>query len=728
MNNLNDPSRLEENFELLSQEIATLKYIKDEAARRGKQIRDGWLETVEDKEREVDEIEKEFCEQKSRHQIQMIVRITLNRRVVLSLKHVQSLRAEGNANLQNIEMLISQLAGEKPKRFSPGDLRSFTSNYSSKVGSGAYGDVYKGKFHNGVYIAVKVLVEKNVQVIEETFMAEVSTMGRTYHRNLIKLYGFCFDANIKALVYEYMEKGSLDKILYENYLSIEWKKLYGIAIETAKGLAYLHDGCYEQIIHHDVKAGNVLVDSNFTPKVTDFGLAKLMNRDVTHLTLTRTRGTPGYAAPETWMPASVVTSKCDVYSFGMMMFEVLGKKNNGLGENWFPGQVWKKFENGQLDEIIEDCGIGHTDRENATILSIVALWCVQHTPQNRPSMSTVVKILEKEIPLTIPPNPFLPSAVVTKPPEQFIMLPSNQIVPYTVSSSSTSQSPQPVIDESSKKKKKEKESEFASTSDLSKPLKSRPAELNSYDASSSGTSTQAGNSKANESDGVVIYTSTTSGIKILNECNDVHLILQSHQIKVYHERDIGKDANYRRELMSLTGSFEVPVVFVKGKLIGGASQVKQLEEEGKLWNLFDEFRRMPYDNADSCAISKEEPTEELDEERVRAAESILECFEIKNLSHDEKVFVYVATEGSKEWIEKSNDILSIVKSYQIWWMGVDMAIRFYHQELSEILERPMSKIMPALFVKGRFMGGAKKVKRLEEEGILKILLYGIPKK
>ncbi|KAF5181294.1 hypothetical protein FRX31_029120 [Thalictrum thalictroides] len=326
---------------------------------------------------------------------------------------------------------------------------------------------------------------------------------------------------------------------------------------------------------------------------------------------------------------------------------------------------------------------------------------------------------------------------VTRPSKLFIpslsMLPSNQI-PSTLSP--------PAIDESFKKKIYEEDAKSASSSTLSKPLNSGPADLNRnrYDTSNSGTST-LGNTKANESvsmlqrkspsgisDGVVIYTSTTSGSKVLNECNDVHLILQSHQIKVYHERDIGKDANYRQELMSLTGSFEVPVVFVKGKLIGGASQVKLLEEEGKLWNLFDEFRRMPYYNADSCAISKEEPTEELDEERVRAAESILECFEIKNLSHDEKVFVYVATEGSKEWIEKSNDILSIVKSYQIWWMGVDMAIRFYHQELSEILERPMSKIMPALFVKGRFIGGAKKVKRLEEEGILKILLYGIPKK
>ncbi|PIA40520.1 hypothetical protein AQUCO_02500317v1 [Aquilegia coerulea] len=238
-------------------------------------------------------------------------------------------------------------------------------------------------------------------------MAEVITMGKAYHRNLIKLYGYCFEHNMKALVYEYMENGSLDIILYENSLGyIEWETLYNVAIGTAKGLVYLHDGCDEQIIHYDIKAGNVLLDKRFSPKITDFGLAKLMSREVSRAPLTRTRGTLGYNAPETWMPGSQVTSKCDVYSFGMMLFEILGKRNNGQGANWFPQQVWEKFKFGQLDNIIKECGIMEKDRENAKRLSRVALWCTQYTPEIRPSMSEVVMMLENKIPVGMPPYPF----------------------------------------------------------------------------------------------------------------------------------------------------------------------------------------------------------------------------------------------------------------------------------------------------------------------------------
>ncbi|KAF6139755.1 hypothetical protein GIB67_024032 [Kingdonia uniflora] len=110
-------------------------------------------------------------------------------------------------------------------------------------------------------------------------MAEVSTIGRTYHKNFVRLYGFCFDINIKTLVYEYMEKGSLDYILFDNYKSLEWEKLHEIAIGTAKGLGYLHHDCDDIIIHYDIKPGNVLLDSKFSPKVADFGLAMLCNRE-----------------------------------------------------------------------------------------------------------------------------------------------------------------------------------------------------------------------------------------------------------------------------------------------------------------------------------------------------------------------------------------------------------------------------------------------------------------
>ncbi|KAF5186131.1 Receptor-like protein kinase [Thalictrum thalictroides] len=303
-----------------------------------------------------------------------------------------------------VERFLSELG---PKPYSYGDLEKFTFKFSIPIGYGGYGEVYKGQFPGagGLHIAVKVLAKKDV--VEETFMAEVRTMGKAYHRNLVKLFGYCFERDMKALVYEYMENGSLDKILYENHGGrIEWERLYGIAIETAKGIDYLHEGWDERIIHYDIKAGNVLLDKNLSPKITDFGLAKLMKRDVSRVPLSRIRGTVGYNAPETWMPSSEVTYKCDVYSFGMMLFEVLGRRRNGEGENWFPQQVWENYKNGQLDKIIKECGITEKDSENAKILSTVALWCAQYTPEIRPSMSDVVLMLQKKIPVGTPPYPF----------------------------------------------------------------------------------------------------------------------------------------------------------------------------------------------------------------------------------------------------------------------------------------------------------------------------------
>ncbi|PIA26006.1 hypothetical protein AQUCO_10100006v1 [Aquilegia coerulea] len=291
-----------------------------------------------------------------------------------------------------------------PKSYSNADLMRFTSNFSNKIGSGGYGEVYKGHIQDNVTVAVKVL--ENKDVVRETFVAEVSTISKASHRYIVKLHGYCFEPNMKALVYEYMENGSLDKILYQNpHSNIEWGKLYGIAIQIGKGLDYLHNGWDEQIIHYDIKAGNVLLDSKFSSKIADFGLAKLMKRDESRVPLTRTRGTVGYNAPETWMPGSYVTFKCDVFSFGMLLFEILGKRSNGMEENWFPQQVWEQFKNGKLEVIFRDCGILDKDKEKANILSKVAFWCAQDSPELRPSMTDVVLMLEEKISVGKPPSP-----------------------------------------------------------------------------------------------------------------------------------------------------------------------------------------------------------------------------------------------------------------------------------------------------------------------------------
>ncbi|PIA40958.1 hypothetical protein AQUCO_02300020v1 [Aquilegia coerulea] len=311
-----------------------------------------------------------------------------------------------NSGSESIARLFSELAREKPRPYSHAELMKFTEEFSIKVGSGGFGDVYKGQFPDGVPVAVKVLKNSHPDVMEKQFVAEVSTMGRTYHRNLIKLYGFCYEDNIKALIYEYMENGALDKVLFKNHLDLQWGKLYNIAIEIAQGISYLHDSCHPQIIHHDIKPGNVLLDSKLSPKVIDFGMARL-NRDLSQFAQTGIRGTYGYVAPEICLGMQAVSYKCDVYSFGMMLFDILGSKRKVAGQGWLPGEVRDKFQQKQLETIIMDCGIvEEEDKIDAKTLSIVALLCAEHNPRNRPSMSTVVKMLEGEIPLWTPVDPF----------------------------------------------------------------------------------------------------------------------------------------------------------------------------------------------------------------------------------------------------------------------------------------------------------------------------------
>ncbi|PWA57608.1 serine-threonine/tyrosine-protein kinase catalytic domain-containing protein [Artemisia annua] len=307
---------------------------------------------------------------------------------------------------------LDDMEREKPVLFTSHQLRLATANFSIVLGSGAFGTVYKGIFSNGVTAAVKVLNGTSDKRIEEQFMAEVSTMGRTHHVNLVRLYGFCFESSLRALVYEFMVNGSLDHHLFkvDRRASIGFDKLHEIALGTARGIAYLHEGCLQRIVHYDIKPGNILLDANFCAKVADFGLAKLFNRENTHITMTGGRGTPGYAAPELWMPQPV-THKCDVYSFGMLLFEIIGRRRNmdtTLGDSlqWFPLWAWNMYEKKELNVLMTYCGIEKNDQEVVERMLKVALCCVQYRPETRPVMSIVVKMLEGALEVPDPLNPF----------------------------------------------------------------------------------------------------------------------------------------------------------------------------------------------------------------------------------------------------------------------------------------------------------------------------------
>ncbi|XP_072980667.1 G-type lectin S-receptor-like serine/threonine-protein kinase At1g34300 [Typha angustifolia] len=310
-----------------------------------------------------------------------------------------------------VNRFIEDILKEKPMRFTPQNLKDFTSNYAEKLGSGGFGVVYKGKFPSGVQVAVKILNGTLDKRAEEQFMAEVGTVGRTNHINLVRLYGFCFESTMKALVYEYMVNGSLDRYLFNTNYEIKFEKLYEIAVGTAKGIRYLHEECEHKIVHYDIKPGNVLLTPNFSAKVADFGLAKLCDRANSQLTITGARGTPGYAAPEMWMPMPV-TDKCDVYSFGMLLFEILGRRRNleldkqPASQEWYPRWVWQKMEQGLIGPILLQSGIAEIDREKAERMCKVALWCVQYQAEGRPPISSVVRMLEGDEEIISPIDPF----------------------------------------------------------------------------------------------------------------------------------------------------------------------------------------------------------------------------------------------------------------------------------------------------------------------------------
>ncbi|KAK9156066.1 hypothetical protein Sjap_003546 [Stephania japonica] len=289
------------------------------------------------------------------------------------------------------------------------DLRIASKNFSEILGSGAFGSVFKGVLPDSTLIAMKKL-EGTTQG-EKQFRAEVSTIGTIHHVNLVRLRGFCSEGNKRLLVYDYMENRSLNSHLFRNDESkvpLDWKTRYNIVLGTARGLAYLHEECRYRIIHCDIKPENILLDADFVPKVADFGLAKLLGREFSRV-LTTMRGTRGYLAPE-WISGVAVTAKADVYSYGMMLFEIIsGRRNSQRGDgkiDYFPTWAATEIASGEnvlaiLDKQLE----GNADTEELTRTFRAACWCIQDDEVHRPTMGQVVQILEGFLEARPPPIP-----------------------------------------------------------------------------------------------------------------------------------------------------------------------------------------------------------------------------------------------------------------------------------------------------------------------------------
>ncbi|XP_024369764.1 G-type lectin S-receptor-like serine/threonine-protein kinase SD2-5 [Physcomitrium patens] len=298
-----------------------------------------------------------------------------------------------------------------PHRYSYRDLETATKGFKIILGEGGSGEVYYGEFPGETEVAVKRL-QSAIQGDKE-FRTEVATIGNIHHINLVRLRGFCLEGIHRLLVYEYMKNGSLDQWLFRNDSKrfLDWPTRFNIALGTAKGLAYLHHDCQERIVHLDIKPQNILLDDMFNAKVSDFGLAKLMSRTDTSQVVTQMRGTPGYLAPE-WLLFSAVTDKSDVYSYGMVLLEILsGRKNvspeeSEVEKQYFPRWACRKIEEGgSIDEIVDAQlgSLGELDLQQADRVLRVAMVCIQEDMLARPSMPMVVQMLEGLIQIPLPP-------------------------------------------------------------------------------------------------------------------------------------------------------------------------------------------------------------------------------------------------------------------------------------------------------------------------------------
>ncbi|KAL2589432.1 hypothetical protein AAZV13_13G229200 [Glycine max] len=285
--------------------------------------------------------------------------------------------------------------------FTMRQIKVATNNFdiSNKIGEGGFGPVYKGILSNGMIIAVKMLSSKSKQGNRE-FINEIGLISALQHPCLVKLHGCCVEGDQLLLVYEYMENNSLAQALFGNgasQLKLNWPTRHKICIGIARGLAFLHEESTLKIVHRDIKATNVLLDKDLNPKISDFGLAKLDEEDNTHIS-TRVAGTYGYMAPEYAMHG-YLTDKADVYSFGVVALEIVSGKSNTIHRSKQEALHlldWAHLlkEKGNLMELV-DRRLGSDFNENEVMMMIkVALLCTNTTSNLRPTMSSVLSMLE----------------------------------------------------------------------------------------------------------------------------------------------------------------------------------------------------------------------------------------------------------------------------------------------------------------------------------------------
>ncbi|KAM6601486.1 hypothetical protein CsatA_021095 [Cannabis sativa] len=305
-----------------------------------------------------------------------------------------------------------EISGGDTFQFSLEEIRTATNNFldENKIGRGGFGAVYKGTLPNGHEIAVKRLTGNMGKGADEQFKNEALLMTKLQHRNLARLIGFCLEGQEKILVYEYVPNKSLDFFLFdqEKKNMLDWTTRYKIITGVARGILYLHEDSRLKIIHRDLKASNVLLDDHMNPKISDFGLAKVFVVDQTHGSTNRIVGTYGYMSPEYAMHGKF-SFKSDVFSFGVLVLEILsGKRNYFSDESYGSGDLlsyaWELWKEGTFLELL-DPTLRNSYSKNEVIRCIhMGLLCVQENPVHRPTMATIVLMLNSYSAILPPPQ------------------------------------------------------------------------------------------------------------------------------------------------------------------------------------------------------------------------------------------------------------------------------------------------------------------------------------
>ncbi|XP_050936780.1 G-type lectin S-receptor-like serine/threonine-protein kinase LECRK3 isoform X1 [Cucumis melo] len=294
------------------------------------------------------------------------------------------------------------------QKFTFKELREATNGFKEELGRGSCGIVYKGVTEVGS-IAVKIF-NHMFEDSEKEFKTEVIVVGEAHHKNITRLHGYCDDGKKCMLVYEFLSNGSLASFLFGD-TKLSWDLRTKITYGIARGLLYLHEECNTEIIHCDIKPQNVLLDEHYNPKISDFGLAKLLKIDQSRNRVeTNIKGTTGYIAPD-WFKSTPLTTKVDVYSFGVLMLEIICCRRNGDMEVYEQGReilvdwAYDCYQQGRLDVLVEGDFEAIDDMGRLERFVMVAIWCIQEDPSQRPTMRQVIPMLEGIVPVSTPPSP-----------------------------------------------------------------------------------------------------------------------------------------------------------------------------------------------------------------------------------------------------------------------------------------------------------------------------------